>query len=117
MRLLIAAILAIFTTFGIAAAATQSPKQAYTTARLSKQDQQLLSRLSPEARKEVLSRLTPGQTVKEILDTMALNRLSALYSEGRVVQADVIQGVATVEYKDGTRKQVPFEINEIVLSP
>jgi hypothetical protein len=105
MRLLVAAVLAIFALAGSADAAQ----------RLSKQDQQMLSQLSPQARKEVLSRLTPGETVEGIVETMALNRLSQLYAEGRVVELDVIQGVATVQYKDGTRKQVPFKIEELII--
>jgi hypothetical protein len=105
MRLLIAAVLAILALAGSADAAQ----------RLSKQDQQMLSQLSPQARKEVLSRLTPGETVEGIVETMALNRLSQLYAEGRVVELDVVQGVATVQYKDGTRKQVPFKIEELII--
>src|SRR5512143_3963256 len=60
--------------------------------RFSRRDQQILSQLSPEARKEVLSRLTRGETVEGIVQTMALNRLSLLYAEGRVVDLDVMQG-------------------------
>jgi hypothetical protein len=105
VRLLIATVLAVFALAGSADAAQ----------RLSRQDQQILSQLSPQARNEVLSRLTPGETVKEIIETMALNRLSQLYAEGKVVDLDVIQGIATIEYKDGTRKQVPFKIEELVI--
>jgi hypothetical protein len=105
MRLLIAAVLAFFALAGNADAAQ----------RFSRQDQQILSQLSPQARSEVLSRLTPGETVGEIVETMALNRLSQLYAEGKVVDLDVIQGIATIQYKDGTRKQVPFKIEELVI--
>jgi hypothetical protein len=105
MRLLIAAVLAFFALADTADAAQ----------RLSRQDQQILSQLSPQARSEVLSRLTPGETVKGIVETMALNRLSQLYAEGKVVELDVIQGIATIQYKDGTRKQVPFKIEELVI--
>jgi hypothetical protein len=105
VRLLIAAVLAIAALAGSADAAQ----------RLSRQDQHILSQLSPEARKEVLSRMTPGETVEGIVETMALNRLSQLYAEGRVVELDVIQGVATIEYKDGMRKRVPFKIEELLI--
>jgi hypothetical protein len=105
MRLLIAAVLAFFALAGNADAAQ----------RFSRQDQQILSQLSPQARSEVLSRPTPGETVGEIVETMALNRLSQLYAEGKVVDLDVIQGIATIQYKDGTRKQVPFKIEELVI--
>jgi hypothetical protein len=46
---------------------------------------------------------------------MALNHLSQLYAESRVVELDVVQGIATVQYKDGTRKQVPFKIEELII--
>jgi hypothetical protein len=105
VRLLIAIVLAIFALADSAGAAQ----------RLSRQDQQILSQLSPQARSEVLSRLTPGETVKEIIETMALNRLSQLYAEGKVVELDVIQGIATIQHKDGTSKQVPFKIEELVI--
>jgi hypothetical protein len=105
MRLLIAAVLAFFALAGSTDAAQ----------RLSRQDQQILSQLSPQARSEVLSRLTPGETVEGIVETMALNRLSQLYAEGKVVELDVIQGIATIQYKDGTRKQVPFKIEELII--
>ncbi len=79
MRLMVAAVLAIFALVGSADAAQ----------RLSRQDQQILSQLSPQARSEVLSRLTPGETVKEIVETMALNR------QGRHAQAGALQDRGT----------------------
>ena len=105
MRFLFAAVLAFSSLTGGADAAQ----------RLSKQDQQILSQLSPQARQEVLSRLTPGETVEGIVETMALNHLSQLYAESRVVELDVMQGIATVQYMDGTRKQVPFKIEELII--
>lgn len=82
---------------------------------VSKKDQQILSQLSPSARKEVMSRLTPGETVEGIVETMALNRLSLLYAEGRIVEVDVIQGVVTVQNRDGTTRTMPFSIEEVVI--
>lgn len=105
MRLLTAIVLTLFALLGGAEAAMH----------MTKQDQQILSQLSPAARKEVISRLSPGETVKGIVETMALNRLSLLYAEGRVVEVDVIQGIATVQYQDGTTKKVPFKIDEVVI--
>ena len=32
-----------------------------------------------------------------------------------MVELDVIQGIATIQHKDGTRKQVPFKIEELVI--
>ena len=77
--------------------------------------QQILSQLSPQAQKEVLSRLTPGETVEGIVETMALNRLSLLYAEGRIIDVDVIQGIAVVQYPDGTIKKMPFKLEEVVI--
>lgn len=105
MRLLTVIVFVFFALFGGAEAAMQ----------MSKQDQQILSQLSPAARKEVMSRLTPGETVKGIVETMALNRLSQLYAEGRIVEVDVIEGVVTIQYKDGTKKKEPFKIEEVVV--
>lgn len=107
MRKLMIAACAILAMSGVAAAA--QPK-------LSAQDRQILKELSPEDRKEVLSRLEPGQSVQGVVETMALNRLSAMYAEGRIVELDVIKGEAVVQYKDGTRKTVQFEIDEIVVA-
>lgn len=105
MRRIIATAITVLALVGTAEAAQQ----------LSKQDQQILSQLSPQTRKEVLSRLTPGETVKGIVETMVLNRLSLLEAEGRIVEVDVIQGVATVQYPNGTTKKVPFKIEEIIV--
>jgi hypothetical protein len=105
MRLLTVIALALFALLGGAEAAMH----------MTKQDQQILSQLSPEARKEVISRLSPGETVMGIVETMALNRLSLLYAEGRIVEVDVIEGIATIQYKDGTTKKVTFKIEEVVI--
>jgi hypothetical protein len=105
MRLLTAIVFSLFAFLGGAEAAVH----------MSKQDRQILSQLSPEARKEVLSRMGPGQSVESIVETMALNRLSLLYAEGRIVEIDVIEGVATVQNKDGSTKKVPFKIEEIII--
>jgi len=105
MRRIIAAAVAVVALAGSAEAAQ----------RLSKQDQQILSQLSPQARNEVLSRLTPGETVEGIVETMALNRLSLLYAEGRIIDVDVIQGIAVVQYPDGTIKKMPFKLEEVVI--
>ena len=105
MRRLIAAAVTAVALVGSAQAAQQ----------MSAQDRQLLSQLTPQARQEVMSRLGPGQSVREIVETMVLNRLSAMYAEGKVVEVDVITGVATIQYKDGTTKKVPFKVEEIVV--
>ncbi|HYN38754.1 MAG TPA: hypothetical protein VES39_05840 [Rhodospirillales bacterium] len=105
MRLWTAIVIACFAWFGSAEAAMH----------MSKQDQQILSQLTPAARKEVLSRLTPGQSVTALVETMVLNRLSLLYAEGRIVEVDLIEGVATVQNRDGTTKKVTFSIEEIVI--
>ena len=107
MRALIAAVLVALAVAG-AAEAKQPP--------LSATDKQILSQLSPKNRQEVLSRLGPGQAVREIVETMALNKLSAAYVEGRIVEIDVIKGVAVVQYKDGTRKVVEFKVDEVVIA-
>lgn len=87
----------------------------FAAPQLSKQDQQILKQLSPAARKEVVSRLSPGETVEGILEVMVLNRLSLLFAEGRVESVDVIKGEAVIVYPDGRRETKKFVLDEIIL--
>lgn len=108
MRMLIAAAVAAGVLFAVGAEAAQ---------RVSKQDQQILDQLQPQTRKEVMARMGPGQTVPEIVETMALNYLSAAYAEGRILEVDIVREQATVQYADGSRKSVGFQLEEIVIQP
>jgi hypothetical protein len=108
MRTLIAAAIA---------ATTLLVGSAYAAQQLSRQDKQILDQLQPQTRQEVMSRMGPGQTVPEIVETLALNYLSAAYAEGRVQEIDIFTEQATVVYKDGSRKTVGFQLEEIVIQP
>lgn len=78
---------------------------------MSAQDKKLLARLSPELRKEVVSRLTPGETVRGILEVMLLNRLSMLSAEGyKEVIVDHERGTAVITYPNGRKETVKFDI-------
>ena len=108
MRYFVAVFIAVALLFGADSFAGQH---------LSKQDQQILNSLTPAARKEVMSRLTPGETVEGILKVMVLNRLSLLFAEGRVESVDVIKGEAVIIYPDGHRETKKFVLDEIILKP
>lgn len=105
MRILITAVLFLLLAVPMAADAGMH---------MSANDKRILNSLTPEARKEVLSRLTPGETVQGIVEVMVLNNLSRLYEQGRL-QVNVIEEVATVTYPDGRKETVKFDIDEIVI--
>lgn len=91
--------------------------EGFAAQHFSKEDQQILKQLSPAARKEVISRMTPGETVDGVVTVMALNKLSLLFAEGRVEAVDVIKGEAVIVYPDGRREVKTFVLDELILKP
>jgi hypothetical protein len=109
LRVILAALVAVATLVAVNAEAARQQ-------RLSATDQQILNSLTPQARQEVMSRLTPGQTVEGIVETMVLNRLSRMYVEGKIEVIEVAKGTAVVVMPDGKRETVTYKVDEIVLA-
>ena len=59
--------------------------------------QAVLAELNPDKRAEVEARLTGGNTVRGILETMLLNNLKARYPASRIVALDYGRGTAVLE--------------------
>jgi hypothetical protein len=74
-----------------------------------------LAQLTPQLRAQVEARMTNGQTVRGILETMLLNNISALFAVSAVKAVDFEKGVAIVEAKDGSLKVVPFDVTTLVI--
>ena len=69
-----------------------------------------LALMSPQLRKQVEDRLTGEQTVRGILETMLLNKISLQFATNRVVAADFDRGVVVVEGKKDEFKVFPFDV-------
>jgi hypothetical protein len=78
-------------------------------------EQAELAQLSPELREQVKARMTNGQTVRGILETMLLNNISALFAANRVTAVDFQKGIVVFENKDGTLKAIPFDTATLVI--
>jgi hypothetical protein len=74
-----------------------------------------LAQLTPQLRGQVEARMTGGQTVRGILDTMLLNNISRLFAANRVVAIDFDKGVAMVEGTNGQIKAFNFNIATLVI--
>jgi hypothetical protein len=74
-----------------------------------------LAQLTPDLRAQVEARVTNGQTVRGILETMLLNNVSALFAAQRVEAVDFEKGVAIFAMSDGTLKLVPFDVTTLVI--
>ena len=76
-----------------------------------------LAQLTPKLRSEVEARLTGGQTVRGILETILLNEISLQFASGRVVAADFEKGVVVVDGTNGQPKAFHFDVTTLVLEP
>jgi len=74
-----------------------------------------LAQLTPQLRSEVQARLSGEQTVRGILETMLLNKISLIFASDRVVAVDFDKGVAVVEGKDGKIMTFPFDVTTLVI--
>ena len=79
-----------------------------------------LAQLTPQLRSEVQARLSGEQTVRGILETMLLNKISLIFASDRVVAVDFDKGVAVVEGKDGKIRTFPFDVttegNDLIIN-
>jgi len=74
-----------------------------------------LAQLTPQLRSQVEARITNGQTVRGILETMLLNNVSALFAAQRVEAVDFEKGVMVVTTPNGTLKSVTFDVATLVI--
>jgi len=74
-----------------------------------------LAQLSPQLRSQVKARLTDGQTVRGILETMLLNNISLLFAANRIVAVDFDKGVAVVAGANGEVKTFNFDVATLVI--
>jgi hypothetical protein len=74
-----------------------------------------LAQLTPQLRSQVEARMTGGQTVRGILETMLLNNISQLFAANRVVAIDFDKGVAVVEGTNGQAKAFNFDVATLVV--
>jgi hypothetical protein len=74
-----------------------------------------LAQLTPQLRSQVEARMTGGQTVRGILETMPLNNISKLFATNRVVAIDFDKGVAVVDGTNGQIKAFNFDVTTLVI--
>lgn len=88
---------------------------ALSAAELTAFDKSELAQLTPELRAQVEARLTSGETVRGILETMLLNQISQLFASGRVTAVDFEKGIAVWQGPNGEVKVLPFDITTLQL--
>jgi len=91
-------------------ALTAGPVAAATAAQ-----QKQLDRLSPQVRAQVEARLGPGQTVKEVVETMMLNDLSREYAEADYFIFDHEAQTVTVIHMSGKREVLAYDPATMVI--
>jgi len=99
-------VLASLLCFGVAGAAEMGPR-----------DQAVYDELTPQLQKEVKSRLTGGNTVRGVLETILLNKISNLFATNRIQAVDFEEGVAIVERADGNLETVYFSSTTLEIKP
>src|SRR5215469_16654737 len=90
-----------------AAAFSVMPASAASYAKLEEAE---LAQLAPDLRAQVEARITNGQTVRGVLETMLLNNISALFAAQRVEAVDFEKGIAVFAMANGSLKLVPFDV-------
>ena len=80
-----------------------------------KHEEAELAQLTPDLRAQVEARITNGQTIRGILETMLLNNVSALFAARRVEAVDFEKGVLVIAMADGSPKLVPFDVTTLVI--
>lgn len=95
----------------VAAAAALVPVAAHAATQLTAFEKAELAQLTPALQAEVKKRMAQGgQKVREILETMLLNKISLLFAQGRVAAVDFEKGIAVYQLQNGDLKLVPFEV-------
>lgn len=94
----------------VAAAALLVPASA-SAAQMTAFEKAELAQLSPALQAEVKKRMAQGgQKVREILETILLNKISLVFAQGRVAAVDFEKGIAVYQLQNGDLKLVPFEV-------
>lgn len=84
-------------------------------AEMTARDKAVFDILSPQLQEQVKSRLTGGNTVRGVLETMLLNDVSKLFATNRILAVDFNEGVAIVERADGDVDTVYFDTTTLVI--
>jgi hypothetical protein len=74
-----------------------------------------LAQLDPKVRSEVEARITNGQTVRGVMETMLLNSISAKFQAQRVEAIDWEKSIAVVQMPGGELKSVPFDSKSLTV--
>nr|WP_294548827.1 hypothetical protein [uncultured Rhodopila sp.] len=86
-----------------------------SAAELTAFDKAELDQLSPALRTQVEARLTSGQTVRGIVETILLNQISQIFASGEVTAIDFEKGMAVWQGPNGDIKVLPFDITTLQL--
>jgi hypothetical protein len=84
-------------------------------AEMTARDKAVFDMLSPQLQEQLKSRLTGGNTVRGVLETMLLNEISELFATNRILAVDFNKGVAIVERADGDVDTVYFDTTTLVI--
>ncbi len=74
-----------------------------------------LAQLTPQVRSAVQARMGQGETVRGVLETMLLNRVSQDYATKRIVATDFQRGDLVIEGPNGRMQIVPFDITTLTI--
>ena len=80
-----------------------------SAAELTAFDKAELDQLSPALRTQVEARLTSGETVRGVVETILLNEISQLFASGAVAAVDFEKGIAVWQGPNGEIKVLPFD--------
>jgi hypothetical protein len=78
-------------------------------------DKAVFDTLTPQLQEKVKARLTDGNTVRGVLETMLLNEISELFATNRIQAVDFDEGVAIVERADGDIATVYFDVTTLAI--
>jgi hypothetical protein len=102
----------VFTTFLL----TSPAVRAQVSANFDKAEgQAILAELNPDKRAEVEARLTGGNTVHGILETMLLNNLKARHPGSHIVALDFGRGTAVLESPNKQIHIVSFDTKTLAI--
>ena len=103
-------LLAIASTAVVAASTLPAFASSYT-----KFEEAELAQLSPALRAQVEARISNGQTVRGVLETMLLNNISMLFAAQKVEAVDFDKGVLVVATPGGTLRSARFDVATLVI--
>lgn len=100
---------------GIAAAGLIASAATAQAQSITAEEREILDNLSPEFREHILSQMGPEQTVRGLIETTMLNRLSAAFADIESMQYMQDQQVweVVVVTTEGTRRNYHIDYSEL----